>query len=232
MRRWFSQRDEAYGWLSRQFKTEAQLQNAISAILGANKIAHNREAKSKSGKSRADFLVGDPKTKEGCLYIEAKVETKSTAFDRAIGQALRNAVCGFFRTWIVIPDDVKVKEDHVRSLYAIGGEIVRISDLDKHLVGLSAYSKEIRDFGFLDQWEASIAKTKNREVMEARKIEKAIPKRFPGVTPEQKQKEAEENERSLHFMAGLLNSMGNSSLFYVGERGITVRTSAKQSEAA
>lgn len=227
--RWFQYRDEAYGWLSRQFPKEETLQNAIALILAANNVGYWREARSwstRTSKSRADFIIGDKRSQEPRLYIEAKVETKSTAMDRALGQALRNAVAGLMKTWLVIPDDVRVKEEHVRSIYAIGGEIVRISELDKKVTNFEPWAKEHRDFAFLNQWEASTCVTKNKDALEAKKIERTIKKRFHGITPDQKRRDAEASKSALNFMLDFLNMGGGSVKFVAGERGLTVEKTA------
>jgi hypothetical protein len=216
--RWrFKRDDQRLGWATRQFESETHLQGAIDLILRASGVSMLREPEGFRGKSRADFWIKGAEA----VYIEAKVETKSTSFDRALGQALRYAVCDHGRTWIVIPDDVRVTQGHIQALESIGGDIIRISDLAARVELLKTDEKV--GFRYLDQEAAFRHMPLNSDPLKRREIKKAVKKRFPGITPCQKQKQAEESKRACEFMAALLNAGTSEPLFYVGEHGLTVK---------
>lgn len=158
-------------WVTEHFRNETELQNAIELILKADGIEYWREAKSWGNRSRADFSCPDRQLNRVCLYLEAKIDGSSTSMDRALGQALRNAVNGLGVTWVVIPCDIKIYPHHVESLRAIGSDVVRIDNLAERLRGFD-FSGKAPDFRCLNQKDASLICVSDEELLTARTFPK------------------------------------------------------------
>jgi hypothetical protein len=170
----FRSDEQRLAWVSKQFHTETQLQNAIELILAACGACFVREAENFYGRSRADFWIRGKGEAES-VHVEAKIDTRSTAMDRALGQALRGAVCDNCKTWFVIPDDVRINQVHIHAAEAIGSEIVRISDL---IGRIEAFNKEGKTgYRYLDQKAAFKHGVINAEPLNPRKVKKAVEKR-------------------------------------------------------
>lgn len=162
--------DQILWWVTEQFQNETELQNAIELILQSEGVTYVREYKAvaKGNKSRVDFALFDKHYSTIGLYLEAKIDTKSSSFDRAIGQALRNAVQNYYKTWVILPDDVKLAEWHLRPLQAIGCDVVRISDLAKRISGFRAHDPIHKDFNHLNNEKAKYEPIKDKGLLTAR----------------------------------------------------------------
>jgi hypothetical protein len=169
-------------WITEHFRNETELQNAIQLILRAEGIWHIRECKAFGpGRSRSDFGLLTSQHGDFYLYLEAKIETKSTSFDRAIGQALRNTVQNQHKTWIVLPDDVKIGTDQLQTLRSIGSDVVRISRLPDRLKA-SPLSNEFKTFGHLNKDAACEAWVHSSdELLTARRCPREHHQRYYGI---------------------------------------------------
>lgn len=130
-----------HNWHSTTYNTEDLFQTRIEELLGQYLIAFKREAKCKHSKARMDFLMLSTNT-----YIECKTETRAGSMDRAIGQCLRVKVLESASVWLVVPNDVRMREDQVQTCHRVGIRVLNESAFTSTLIG---------DLPNVDLWQTS-----------------------------------------------------------------------------
>jgi hypothetical protein len=117
-------KDKTYKWISSEFKSEGALCDEADKVLASLGVDYNREHKCKGSKCRVDFYL--PKIG---VFIEAKLTTKANAFDRCLGQVARYKYIDGIPSWVLVPNDVRIREDQERVAGELGAKIFRISEL-------------------------------------------------------------------------------------------------------
>jgi hypothetical protein len=124
----------AFRWVSQKYKSEGQFQDAIAEALKGAGIPFIRERQFMDSRDRVDFEIADT------WFLECKIDTKPNSFHRGMGQAFQAKLLEKKDVCIIVPDDVRVREDQSRALALGSIGLIREDELLAYCSGIRSGS--------------------------------------------------------------------------------------------